>query len=148
MKYSKAAAEILKNFYSGKKVLMDTSDPNSILVCFNNMSLVKFPELFFPFNTGMFEKAELWKIVKGIEYDYSPGVKTNRMITIDKKTYYEVFDEMGRSTYIDSKLYDSLGLVDPIFRVSTKSNYAPVLIYEEQFPDEFKAAICPVNVGL
>lgn len=148
MKYSKAAAMILQNFYKGQKVLMDPSDPNSVLVCIDNTMIVRFPEVYFPFNTGMFEKANLWKIIEGVERDYTPGVKTRRMIAFEKRYLYEIFDEMRRSTYIDCKLFDSLGFIDPLFRLSTKSKYGPVLIYEEQFPDKIRAVFMQVNIGV
>jgi hypothetical protein len=148
MKYSKAAAMILRNFYRGQKVLMDPSDPNSVLVCIDNMLIVRFPDVYFPFNTGMFEQANLWKIIESVEKDYTPVVKTRRMITFENKILYEIFDEMRRSTYIDSKIFDALDFICPIFRLSVKSNHGPLLIYEEQFPDEVRAVILPVNIGV
>lgn len=146
MKYSKAAAMILKNFYRGQKVLMDPSDPNCVLVCIDDCFIVRFPDEYFPFNTGMFENADLWMIVKGVEADYTEGVKTRRLIQVDRKTCYEIFDEERRSSYIDSKIFDSLGFIQPIFRLSRKTKHSPVLIYEEQMPDLFKALIMPVNI--
>ena len=148
MKYSKAAAMILRNFYKGQKVLMDPSDPNSVLVCIDNCFLVRFPDEYFPFNTGMFEKGDLWKIVKDVEADYTEGVNTRRLIQVDRKTCYEIFDEEWRSSYIDSKIFDSLGFIQPVFRLSRKMKHSPVLIYEEQMPDLFKALIQPVNIGI
>ena len=148
MTYSKVAAQILKNFYRGNKVLMDTSDPNNILVCLDNMMLVQFPEVYFPFNTGMFERANLYKIIEGLKKDKIEAVRTRRIHQYGKRSYYELFDNKTRSTFIDCKLLDMLGLIEPRFYVSERSNLAPVLIYEEQMPDVLKAAICPVNIGI
>lgn len=148
MTYSKVAAQILKNFYRGNKVLMDTSDPNNILVCLDNMMLVQFPEVYFPFNTGMFENANLYKLIEGVKRDRIEAVKTRRIYQVDKMQCYELFAENTDSYFIDCKMLDMLGLIDPIFYVSTKSRFAPVLIYEEQMPDVLKAAICPVNIGV
>lgn len=148
MTYSKVAAQILKNFYRGNKVLMDTSDPNNVLVCLDNMMLVQFPEVYFPFNTGMFEHANLYKIIEGVKRDCIEAVRTRRIYQYDKRSCYELFDDKTRSTFIDCKLLDMLGLIEPRFYVSERSNLAPVLIYEEQMPDVLKAAICPVNIGV
>lgn len=148
MTYSKVAAQILKNFYRGNKVLMDTSDPNNVLVCLDEMMLVQFPELYFPFNTGMFESANLYKLVEAVERDCIEAVKTRRIYQYDKRSCYELFDDKTRSTFIDCKLLDMLGLIEPRFYVSERSNLAPVLIYEEQMPDVLRAAICPVNIGV
>lgn len=148
MNYSKVAANILKNFYRGNKVLMDTSDPNNILVCLDNMMLVQFPEVYFPFNTGMFENANLYKIIEGVKRDCIEAVRTRRIYQYDKWSCYELFTENTDSYFIECKLMDMLQLIEPVFYVSTKSRYAPVLIYEEQMPDVLKAAICPVNIGV
>lgn len=148
MTYSKVAAQILKNFYRGYKVLMDTSDPNYVLVCLDNMVLVQFPDAYFPFNTGMFENANLYKIIEGVKRDRIEAVKTRRIYQYDKRNCYELFDDKARSTFIDCKLLDMLQLIEPRFYVSERSNRAPVLIYEEQMPDVLKAAICPVNIGV
>lgn len=148
MTYSKVAAQILKNFYRGHKVLMDTSDPNNVLVYLDNMMLVQFPEVYFPFNTGMFEHANLYKLVEAVKRDCIEAVKTRRIYQYDKRSCYELFDDKTRSTFIDCKLLDMLGLIEPRFYVSERSNLAPVLIYEEQMPDVLKAAICPVNIGV
>ncbi len=148
MTYSKVAAQILKNFYRGNKVLMDTSDPNAVWVCLDNMMLVRFPEEFFPFNTGMFENANLHKIIEGVYNDHIEAVRTRRIYQVDKKQCYELFAENTESYFIDSKLLDMLQLIEPVFYVSTKSKYAPVLISEEQMPGIIKAAICPVNLGI
>lgn len=148
MTYSKVAAQILKNFYRGNKVLMDTSDPNNILVCLDNMMLVQFPEVYFPFNTGMFENANLYKIIEGVKRDRIEAVKTRRIYQAGKVQCYELFAENTDSYFIDCKLLDMLQLIEPVFYVSTKSRSAPVLIYEEQMPDVLKAAICPVNIGV
>ena len=148
MNYSKVAAQILKNFYRGNKVLMDTSDPNNILVCLDDMMLVQFPEVYFPFNTGMFESANLYKIVEVVKRDSIEAVRTRRIYQYGKLSCYELFDDNARSTFIDCKRLDMLGLIEPRFYVSERSNMVPVLIYEEQFPDEFKAAILPINIGL
>lgn len=148
MTYSKVAAQILKNFYRGNKVLMDTSDPNNILVCLDNMMLVQFPEVYFPFNTGMFENANLYKLIEGVKRDCIEAVRTRRIYQVDKKQCYELFAENTDSYFIDCKLLDMLQLIEPVFYVSTKSRFSPVLIYEEQMPDVLKAAICPVNIGV
>lgn len=148
MTYSKVAAQILKNFYRGNKVLMDTSDPNAVYVCLDNMMIVRFPEVFFPFNTGMFENANLYKIIEGVKRDCIEAVKTRRIYLVDKKQCYELFAVTTDSYFIDCKLLDMLQLIEPVFYVSTKSRYAPVLICEEQMPDVLKAAICPVNIGI
>ena len=148
MTYSKVAAQILKNFYRGNKVLMDTSDPNAFYVCLDNVMIVRFPEVFFPFNTGMFENANLYKIIEGVKRDCIEAVKTRRIYQVDKKQCYELFAENAASYFIDCKLLDMLQLIEPVFYVSTKSRYAPVLICEEQMPGVLKAAICPVNIGI
>ena len=120
MTYSKVGAQILKNFYRGNKVLMDTSDPNNILVCIDNMMLVQFPEVYFPFNTGMFENANLYKIIEVVEKDKIEAVRTRRIYQVDKKQYYELFAENTDSYFIDCKLLDMLHLIEPVFYVSTK----------------------------
>lgn len=149
MTYSKVASQILRNFYKGNKVLMDTSDPNAVYVCPDNLMIVRFPEEFFPFNTGMFENANLYKIIEGVKKDCIEAVKTRRVYQVDdNRQCYELFDDKTRSTFIDCKLLDMLQLIEPVFYVSTKSRYAPVLIYEEQMPDVLKAAICPVAIGI
>lgn len=148
MTYSKVAAQILKNFYRGNKVLMDTSDPNNILVCLDNMMLVQFPEVYFPFNTGMFENANLYKIIEGVKRNHIEAVRTRRIYQVDKNQCYELFAENTESYFIDCKLLDMLQLIEPVFYVSAKSKYAPVLIYEEQMPDVLMAAICPVYIGV
>ena len=148
MNYSKVAAQILKNFYRGNKVLMDTSAPNNVLVGLDNMMVVQFPELYFPFNTGMFESANLYKIVEVVERDCIEAVKTSWIYMYNNRSCYELFDDKKRSTFIDCKRLDMLGLVEPRFYVSERANLAPVLIYEEQMPDVLKAAICPINIGL
>lgn len=148
MTYSKVAAQILKNFYRGNKVLMDNSDTNNILVCLDNMMLVQFPDVYFPFNTGMFESANLYKLVEAVKRDCIEAVRTRRIYQYDKRTCYELFDDKTRSTFIDCKYLDMLGLIEPSFYVSDRSNLAPVLIYEEQMPDVLRAAICPVNIGV
>lgn len=148
MTYSKVAAQILKNFYRGNKVLMDTSDPNNILVCLDNMMLVQFPEVYFPFNTGMFENANLYKLIEGVKKDKIEAVRTRRIYQVDRRQCYELFAENTDSYFIDCKLLDMLQLIEPVFYVSAKSRLAPVLIYEEQMPDVLKAAICPVNIGV
>lgn len=148
MTYSKVAAQILKNFYRGNKVLIDTSEPNNILVCLDSMMLVQFPEVYFPFNTGMFENANLYKLIEGVKKDCIEAVRTRRIYQVDKRKCYELFDDKTRSTFIDCKMLDMLGLIEPRFYVSERSNFAPVLVYEEQMPDVLKAAICPVNIGV
>ena len=148
MNYSKVAAQILKNFYRGNNVLMDPSDPNNVLVCLDDMMLVQFPELYFPFNTGMFKSANLYKLVEAVKRDCIGAVRTCRIYQYGKHSCYELFDDKKRSTFIDCKHIDMLGLIEPRFYVSERSNMVPVLIYEEQFPDEFKAAIMPINIGL
>lgn len=150
MNYKKLASQVLKNFYSNKKVLMDASDPTSVLVCFDGIMIVRFPEIYFPFNSGMFENAKLWKIIDGVKNDCVPGVKTNKIIARPDgkrdRLLYEIFDEMRRLTYIDSKLYDMLDCEEPVFLLSTKSDYGPVLVTEEQFPDQVKAVLMPVRI--
>ena len=148
MTYSKVAAHILKNFYRGNKVLMDTSDPNNVLVCLDNMMLVQFPEVFFPFNTGMFENANLYKLIECVKKDCIEAVRTRRIYQVDKKQCYELFAENATSYYIDCQMLDMLQLIEPVFYVSDRSRLAPVLIYEEQMPDVLRAAICPVNIGI
>ena len=148
MTYSKVAAQILRNFYKGNKVLMDTGDPNAVYVCLDNLMIVRFPEEFFPFNTGMFENANLYKIIEGVEMHKIEAVRTRRIYQADNKQCYELFAENTDSYFIDCKLLDMLQLIEPVFYVSTKSRYAPVLICEEQTPGIVKAAICPVNIGI
>lgn len=149
MKYEKIAAHILKNMYKEKRMLIDDSDPNNIMVCLDNVMIVNFPKDLFPFISEWFERADLHRLTKDLEYDGVEGHLTNRSIKFDKRTFYEIQDEQGRLIYIDIRYLDLYGFNEPLFIINTNNQYAPVLVYDTfggATRKHWQAAIMPAKI--
>ena len=146
MNYKKVSNLILNKWFKGEKILYQHID-GGCLFCIDNMLVVNIPDVFNIFNAGLFEPADLSKIIDSIkewsELAYFTGVIRRNY----RDNLYEVQAEKGRKFYIDTKTFNQLGIDNPLFEVSCKTDCGPLLVYDERgnIP-EVKAVICPVKL--
>lgn len=149
MKYDKVAAHLLKKFYKGDKMLIDTSDHENILICFDNVMVVSFPEKLFPFNSDIFETSGLHRMTEYVENECLEARLTNHIISFERRKFYEIMDENNRLTHIDARYLDLFGFNEPLFYIHSTNPYMPVLVYETfggASRRHWQAAIMPARI--
>lgn len=147
MNYKKISSMILNKFFKNEKILYQHIDGGS-LICLDNMLIVNIPDVYNIFNVGMFEPADLSKIIDRIKDHSELAYFTGKICCISRQqNVYEIRSDKGRFFYIDTKTFNQLGIDNPAFEVSYKTDCGPLLVYDERgnIPD-VKAVICPVKI--